>query len=111
MKKLLLVAMLGLFSLAASANNRIQINNMLPMCPGAIVTVTFVQYEIGPCTNHGNSPAYPANTGAIYDLDDPNVWLPTVWQSYQTYSAIICITCPGFPTISATSRHRTKPNM
>jgi hypothetical protein len=97
MKRLLLSAFLGVICFAAKANNKVSINNGL--CPGLIVTVQFVQYEIGPCTNNGTSPVYTPTPGQIYDLDDPNVWLPTTLQSYQTYSAIICVTCPGFPPV------------
>jgi len=102
MKKLLLAALLGGFSFAASANNRVDVNNMIPASCGASVTVQFVQYEIGPCTNHGYSPVYGvpvAGPSPIWDLDDPMTWLPTKLQSYQTYSAIICVTCPGLPPI------------
>jgi len=102
MKKLLLAALLGMFSFAASANNRVDLNNLLPACPGMFMTVQFVQYEIGPCTNHGYSPVYPlpiAGPSPIWDLDNPSTWLPTVLQSYQTYSAIITINCPGVPPI------------
>jgi hypothetical protein len=95
MKKLLLVAMLGILSHVASANNVVQINNSLSTCKGAIVTVKFVEYDIPTCVNNGYSPAYPATTGATYDLDNPATWAPTILQSYQTYSAIICIQCPG----------------
>jgi hypothetical protein len=98
MKKLLLAALLGMFSLAASANNVIGINNFMPAC-GAQITVQFVQHDFTTCANNGLSPVFLATTGSTYNLDDKALWAPVPLQSYQLYGVIVCITCPGFPTI------------
>ena len=100
MKKLVLAAMLSLFGYAASAaaGAVVQFKNALPPCPGAIVTVQFIEYTPPPaCINNGLSPVYPATNGAIYDLNNPATWAPTPLLGGQTYSAIVCITCPGLP--------------
>jgi len=85
-------------SFAAFAGNKGTITNMLP-CPGVTITVQFIQYDPGTCLNNGMSPVYTVTAGTVYDLDDKTLWLPTVLQSYQSYSAIICITCPGMAPI------------
>ena len=99
MKKLVLAALLGMFSLAASANNVIGINNIMPASCNSLITVQFVQHDFALCTNNGTSPVYPATPGATFNLDDQRVWGTTLLQSYQLYGVIVCITCPGFPTI------------
>jgi len=98
MKKLLLSALFGILSFATFANSRGTITDLLG-CPGVTMTVQFIQYQPGICTNNGMSPVYPVVAGQIYDLDKPATWLPTILLSYQSYSAIICITCPGLPPI------------
>lgn len=94
MKKLLLSALLGLMGFAAFAGNKGTITD-LTGCGGTTITVQFIQYNPGGCINNGTSPVYTVSRGFIYDLDDRNLWLPTILQSYQSFSAIICITCPG----------------
>jgi len=94
-KKLLLAALFGLLGFAASANNRIQINNLLPPCPGVNVTVQWVCYDFATCAVTLTSPVYTATSGAIYDLDDPITWGGTPPPSYSLYAAIICIDCGG----------------
>lgn len=104
MKKLILVAMLGLFGFAASANNKITIVNDMPGCASNI-TVQFYAYQEGTCIFDIASPVYSVPStpgpGAVYDLCDPSTWLPlTLWMpSYETFTAIVCITCPGFPPV------------
>jgi hypothetical protein len=97
MKKLLLVAMLGLFSLAASANMKVLLKSTLPACAGMTVTVQFVAYQEGSCIYDITSPVYPYVPGAVYDLCDPTTWFPSVlWMpSYETFTAIICVQCAG----------------
>lgn len=93
MKKLLLSALLGISSLVSFANDRGTVTNKLAC--GAKLTVTFIQYDPGTCANNGSSPTYTVLPGFVYDLDDPTLWMPTVLQSYQSYSAVICVLCPG----------------
>lgn len=93
MKKLLLSALLGISSLAAFANNRGTITNLLTC--GAPMTIQFLEYDPGTCNYNGASPIYPYVAGQVYDLDDPTLWAPTPLLSYQSYSAIICIQCAG----------------
>ena len=96
MKKFLLAAALGFSSLVASANNKVNVTlGNIGLCKGTIVTVQFVAYQEGTCTYDISSPVYPVP--GVYDLNDPALWAPGVlWMpSYESYSAIICIQCPG----------------
>ena len=102
MKKLLLAALLGLFSFAASANNKIDITNLMAACPGANITVQWVCYDFSTCAVTLTSPVYSAVTGTVYDLDDPTTWGGIKPPSYSLYAAIVCIDCPPvfcLPTI------------
>lgn len=99
MKKFLLAAVLGLSSLVASANNKIQFKNALPADCGATVTVQFKAYQEGSCIFDIASPIYSAPPGVSgsWDLCDDATWFPNIlWMpSYETFTATVCITCPG----------------
>ncbi len=97
MKKLLLASLLGLVSFATSANNVVGVvlDPKFQVCKGTTVTVQFVAYMEQVCTVDIYSPVYPVP--GTYNLDAVTTWLPNTlaMPSYETFSAIICIQCPG----------------
>jgi|GEM_PF-6292467 len=97
MKKLFLATMLGLFGFAANANQKVTINDMLPLCPGMTATIQFVSYQEGSCILDIYSPVYPLVNGQVFDMCDPATWAPGIlWMpSYETFAAIICVQCTG----------------
>jgi hypothetical protein len=95
MKRLLLAAIFGLLTFAASASTPVQINNILPVCPGSIVTVQWVCYDYTTCGVTLTSPVYNATPGAVYDLDNPTTWGGAKPPSYSLYAAIVCVDCGG----------------